>query len=532
MADAQPPRAPKYYLVKRRLSEMVRSLPAGSPVPAERTLAADFGTSRTTVRQALAELVVEGRLERVQGRGTFVSLPKVDQLLRLTSYTEDMRAQGVRPASRLLRAVTVRADEALARHLALSRGDRVLRLERLRLADGEPMAVERSFLPARRFPGLRAHLVRNGGSASLYEVLSDRYGVRPAEGEEIVETALATPEEAGLLGVDTGLPMLLLTRSARDRDGVPVEWTRAVYRGDRYRFLVELRRPLVAANPPVTNPRGSHPPRAADNVGARAATTPAATGVLATGVVVVSGTGTGVATPIVTAAVAAVARAQGRTVGVVKAAQTGLRPGEPGDLDGVQRLTGLGPDDVREIARFAPALAPAAAARLEGHAGPALAAVADAVRELADHRDLVLVEGAGGLLVRFAADGWTVADLAVALAAPVIVVADPGLGTLNRTALTLEALAARGLTCAGVVLGSWPGDADLACRANLADLEDLARTPLAGVLPAGAGGLDPDRFAALASQSLGPSFGGRFDAADFRRRHDPPEGRAGTEERR
>lgn len=248
-------------------------------------------------------------------------------------------------------------------------------------------------------------------------------------------------------------------------------------------------------------------------------------------VLVVSGTGTGVGKTVVTAAVAAVAVAARRTVAVVKAAQTGALPGEPADLAVVGRLAGLGPGLLHEGGRFGPPLAPGTAARLEGHDGPALIGLSELVSRLAAGHDLVLVEGAGGLLVRFAADGWTVADLAASVGAPVLVVVDPGLGTLNHTALTLESLAARGLPCAGVVVGSWPQDPDLACRANLADLEDLAGTQLAGVLPALAGGLEPPRFTALAGQWLGPALGGRFDATDFRRRHDPPLGRAAAEGR-
>src|SRR5216117_3149021 len=108
---AQPTREPKYYRLKRHLTELTRTQPPGSPVPPERTLAVEFGTSRTTVRQALQELVVEGRLDRIQGKGTFVAKPKVAQSLQLTSYTQDMRAQGLEPTSRVIVLDQVRADE-------------------------------------------------------------------------------------------------------------------------------------------------------------------------------------------------------------------------------------------------------------------------------------------------------------------------------------------------------------------------------------------------------------------------------------
>ena len=233
-------REPKYYRLKRHLTGLTRTLAAGTALPTERSLAVEFGTSRTTVRQALQELVVEGRLHREQGKGTFVAKPKVAQALQLTSYTQDMRAQGLEPTSRVISLNQVRADDLLALRLGVRTGAPVVRLERLRLADGEPMAIERSFLSAARFPRLRQHLTRHG---SLYAALDAGYGVRPVDAEETIETALATPQEAALLGVDTGLPMLLLSRHALDESGAPVEWVRSVFRGDRYKFVARLRRP-------------------------------------------------------------------------------------------------------------------------------------------------------------------------------------------------------------------------------------------------------------------------------------------------
>ncbi|MFI0411508.1 dethiobiotin synthase [Actinomadura sp. 3N508] len=231
-------------------------------------------------------------------------------------------------------------------------------------------------------------------------------------------------------------------------------------------------------------------------------------------VVVVTGTCTGVGKTVVTAALAAVAAARGASVAVVKPGQTGVRDGEPGDLDEVRRLAGL--DDVHEFARFPDPLSPAAAARRAGVPPVHLADAADRIRNLSSTRRLVLVEGAGGLLVRYDDEGATIADLAHRLDAAVLVVARPDLGTLNHTALTLEAMAHRGVQLAGVVIGAWPGDPDLAMRSNIRDLETIAARPLSGVLPAGAGALDPAEFLLAAHRGLAPSFGGAFDAAAFR----------------
>lgn len=233
-------REPKYWGLKRHLLELLRSLPPGSPIPTERSLAADFDVSRTTVRQALADLTVEGRLLRVQGKGTFAAEPKVAQRLQLSSYTEDMRAQGREPSSRLLDIAEIPAEGELSALLGLRTGAKILRMQRLRLADGEPMAIETSHLPLGRFRGLRKY-VSSGGS--LYQVLRERYDVEMGHAEETIETALAGPHEAELLGADVGMPMLLLSRHSYDMSEKPVEWVRSVYRGDRYKFVAELNRP-------------------------------------------------------------------------------------------------------------------------------------------------------------------------------------------------------------------------------------------------------------------------------------------------
>ena len=234
------PRIPKYYKLKELLVELTQSLTPGSPLPPERTLAERYGTSRTTVRQALAELVVEGRLNRIQGKGTFVAKPKVAHELQLMGYTEDMRHHGLHPETKILDIDYVSADERLAGLLAIRPGGRVLRIHRLRYADGETMSVDTSHLPARRFPGLRKELPRH---LSLYQTLATAYDVHLHEAEETIETVLATPHDAQLLGMDVGLPMLLLSRHSFDASGAPVEWAQSLYRGDRYKFVTRLRRP-------------------------------------------------------------------------------------------------------------------------------------------------------------------------------------------------------------------------------------------------------------------------------------------------
>ncbi|NMI00203.1 dethiobiotin synthase [Pseudonocardia acidicola] len=229
--------------------------------------------------------------------------------------------------------------------------------------------------------------------------------------------------------------------------------------------------------------------------------------------VVVTGTGTDVGKTVVTAALAALAVARGDRVAVLKPAQTGVAPDEPGDLAEVLRLTG-GAVSTCELGRYPDPLAPVTAARRAGADPVTPADAADAAQKLAVDHDLVIVEGAGGLLVRFTDDPpGTLADVAAALAAPVLVVAAAGLGTLNHTALTVEALHARGLRCAGVVVGAWPAEPDLAARCNLADLPAVTGVPLLGALPDGAGALAPQDFAEVARHTLAPALGGEWHTA-------------------
>lgn len=230
-------RAPKYYLVKNVLLELVESLPAGSLLPSERALCVRFATSRTTIRQALQELVLEGWLRREHGRGTFVATRKLAQPLQIGSFTDYVRAAGLEPQSRFLDSRYLGAPEEIAEQLQVRAGSRLVHLERLRLASGEPMALESTYLSAARFPGLRKALMDYG---SLYKALKERYGVELTEAEQSIETVLASPRHAGLLATDVGAPLLLLGQCSYDAEGVPVEYVRSLYRGDRYKLLVHI----------------------------------------------------------------------------------------------------------------------------------------------------------------------------------------------------------------------------------------------------------------------------------------------------
>ncbi|WIX84210.1 dethiobiotin synthase [Amycolatopsis carbonis] len=231
---------------------------------------------------------------------------------------------------------------------------------------------------------------------------------------------------------------------------------------------------------------------------------------------VMTGTGTEVGKTITTAAIAALALGQGQRVAVLKPAQTGVAPGEAGDLDEVVRLAGKGVT-TRELRRYPDPLSPEAAARRSGLPTLGPGEIAAAATALDAEHDLTLVEGAGGLLVRFDADGSGLADVAWALGALIVIVAQPGLGTLNATALTAEVATRRGLNVAGVMVGAWPAEPDLASVENLRDLPNAAGAPLLGVLPGGLAATDHDTFVERARAGLSPWFGGEFDPEAFTR---------------
>ncbi|GAA2370408.1 ATP-dependent dethiobiotin synthetase BioD [Catellatospora methionotrophica] len=229
-----------------------------------------------------------------------------------------------------------------------------------------------------------------------------------------------------------------------------------------------------------------------------------------TGIVLVTGTDTGVGKTITTAAIAAAASSEGVRTAVVKPAQTGVDPsyGEVSDMDIVARLAA--PATTRTLAEYPDPLAPTAAARVAGLPPLDMFAVLDEIKSTAAEHDLTLVEGAGGLLVPMGLHPggaqWTLADLAVALCAPAVVVARAGLGTLNHTALTLEAMARRGIT-GRVVLGAWPDRPELVHFTNLADLPE----ELDGLLPDGAGAMEPGVFRRSAPGWLTPALYGACD---------------------
>lgn len=230
-------RLPAHYVVKVRLTALCDELGEGAALPPERELAARFGVSRVTLQKAVRELVIDGRVRTRRGSGTFVAGPKLVQPLALVSYTEGIRGQGLVPGRRLVQLERLPAEPALAGRLRIGAGDEVVHVERVLLADGEPVGLESTYLPAVRHPRL---LEVFDPEESLYACLRERLGVVFARAQEVLETVLATPREAMLIGVSPAVPMLLLHRVSHDPDDAPIEYVRSMYRGDRFSFSTEL----------------------------------------------------------------------------------------------------------------------------------------------------------------------------------------------------------------------------------------------------------------------------------------------------
>jgi len=229
-----------YVQIEEELAERIRTgmLRPGDRIPPERELAEQMQVSRMTVRQALGRLADRGLLVRERGRGTFVSEPKLIQSLsRLNGFYDQMISQGILPSSRLLSGEEVLASAAVAQVLDLRIGEPLYKVVRLRLGGGVPLALETSFFPARLVPGLLDYDLERH---SIYRLM-ERYDARPVRATQSLEPVPARDQEADALEVPAGSPLMLVERIAWDTQDRPVEYAKDIYRGDRSRFVAELR---------------------------------------------------------------------------------------------------------------------------------------------------------------------------------------------------------------------------------------------------------------------------------------------------
>jgi GntR family transcriptional regulator len=231
--------APKGQALRGILEELLASLPPGAALPSERELAERYGLARMTVRNEIERLTAEGSVYRLHGRGTFVAEPRIAQAGALTSFTEDMLARGHAPGSTVISSEVVAADGFLAAALELKAGDACFRLDRVRTADGRPMAIEQVHLPLERFDGIDRV---DFAGASLFEVLADAFEVALGEAEQRIVAVAIEARDAPLLGVPEGAPGLRFQTVTRDREGVPVLYAVSLYPGDRYEIALRQTR--------------------------------------------------------------------------------------------------------------------------------------------------------------------------------------------------------------------------------------------------------------------------------------------------
>ena len=217
-----------------RADILAGKLRAHQQLPSERELCARFRVSRMTVRQALLDLTRDGLIYSRIGKGTFANTPKIDQELKtLSGFSQDVQARGGSPASRVLKAKIVRADDALAQRLNISPNAEIVLLARLRIADKIPLAIETVHIPHARVPNLLRH---NFATESLYAVLEREYGFRLTRAEQTIEAGLAEARQAVLLRLDLPAPVLKMERVTYTDQGILIEHVHSIYRGDCYKF--------------------------------------------------------------------------------------------------------------------------------------------------------------------------------------------------------------------------------------------------------------------------------------------------------
>jgi GntR family transcriptional regulator, N-acetylglucosamine utilization regulator len=235
--------APRHYQLAENIRQKIENrewLPH-EQIPSERELESLYKVSRTTVRQAVTTLISRGYLYHIRGRGTFVARPKLDiSLLSLTSFSDDMRARGLEPGQKILSLGYEEISDKLRERLELAKDIRqILKLERLRLGNGEPVGIHIAYLPLA--PGETISIAELEQTGSLYKLLESKFALVPGEADETLEATAASEREAKLLRIKTGRPVLLIERATWASDQRPLEFCKMIYRADRYKYYTHLR---------------------------------------------------------------------------------------------------------------------------------------------------------------------------------------------------------------------------------------------------------------------------------------------------
>jgi len=235
---------PKYYQLASILRQQIENgdFKPHDAILSERQLEQRYNLSRPTIRQAIDLLSRQGYIYRVHGKGTFVSPPKLQKgMQELTSFSEDMRNRGLKPGQRILEFGYAKPDSKTRQQLEISDNEKkVLRIKRLRYGDEEPMGLQDSFLALDSAHIITREEVEEKGS--IYVILQEKFGIYPTEADETLEVTLATSEEAELLRITEGSPLLLSERTLWSQDRKAIEFVRILYRGDRYKYFVRLTR--------------------------------------------------------------------------------------------------------------------------------------------------------------------------------------------------------------------------------------------------------------------------------------------------
>lgn len=231
---------PLYFQMQSQLEQKIQSglLAVHDPLPGEAELSRIFGVSRMTSRQALQGLTTDGFAYRERGRGTFVCAAKVEKhIAHLLGFSAEMGLLGLKASTKVLTMATVQVTAHVAMSLQLPPQSAVMMLHRLRLANGEPIAIEQVWIPLARFPGIDKI---DFGRASLYETLKERFGVKIGSANETIEARGASKDEAALLEIASRSSLLVVSRTLLDVEGRAIELAHSLYRGDRYRAVLTI----------------------------------------------------------------------------------------------------------------------------------------------------------------------------------------------------------------------------------------------------------------------------------------------------
>ena len=231
---------PLYYQLKSFIENQISSgaWKPGEQIPSEAELCQEFQISRTTIRQAIGELVSQGKLKRTQGRGTFVTQYNIEKpLFFLIGFSQDMKLRGLKPSSRVLKFETIPPSAHITQILRLKENEPAILVKRLRLADDQLMAIDNCYLPFNRYFAIMHENLENN---SLYDLLAKKFDTVPVRSIRTIESVGCSPSEAELLDIKIGFPILYIIGTNFDQNDQPFEYDETFYRGDRFTFNIEI----------------------------------------------------------------------------------------------------------------------------------------------------------------------------------------------------------------------------------------------------------------------------------------------------